>query len=131
MPRRFLIDGYNVLYAIGLPARIVSGDLHHARARLIALVGERFKRDQVTIVFDAHQAPPGAPREQMQGGIHVMFARGAADALIRDLPPHYPPPRSLSLVTSDRPLQEPPRRREPRVIESVAFLDALIAPAPP
>src|SRR5882724_11641457 len=50
MPRRFLIDGYNLLHAIGLPNRLASGQLHHARARLVSLVGERFKRDEITIV---------------------------------------------------------------------------------
>jgi hypothetical protein len=34
-------------------------------------------------------------------------------------------------VTSDRALQESARRREARVIDSVAFLDDLISPAPP
>jgi predicted RNA-binding protein with PIN domain len=131
MARRFLIDGYNLLYAIGLPARRETGHLQLARDRLLTLIAERLPRDQVTVVFDAHQAPPGVPREQTHDGIHVIFAHGAADDLIREIVDHDSSPRTLSVVTSDHDVQRSARRREAHVIESVDFLDELFRPAPP
>jgi predicted RNA-binding protein with PIN domain len=129
MARRFLIDGYNLLYAIGLPPR-GSGQLHFARARLLSLVAERFRREEVTVVFDAHEAPPGLPREQMHDGVHVIFAHGDADELIREILAHDSSPRTLWVVTSDHAVQDSARRREARVIESASFLDDLLRPAP-
>ena len=131
MARRFLIDGYNLLHALGLAANLRPGQLFHARQSLLDLIANRFPRDHVTVIFDAHQAPPGAPREQIHAGIHVSFADGEADDLIADLLAHDAAPRTLFVVTSDRAVQECARRREARVIESIEFLDDLIRPAPP
>ncbi len=131
MARRFLIDGYNLLHAVGLAANLRPGQLFHARQRLLDLIASRFARDTITVVFDAHHAPPGAPREQIYAGIHVTFADGEADDLIREILAHDSSPRTLFVVTSDRAVQESARRRETRVIESIEFLDDLVRPASP
>ncbi len=131
MARRFLIDGYNLLHAIGLATPLRAGQLYHARQRLLDLISARFPRDAVTVVFDSHQAPPGAPREQTYSGIHIKFADGEADDLIAELLIDEASPRSLFVVTSDRAVQNSARRREARVIESIDFLDDLVRPSSP
>ncbi|MBL8795386.1 MAG: NYN domain-containing protein, partial [Planctomycetia bacterium] len=79
----FLIDGYNLLHALGLPARRGAGrSLEAARGRLLGLLRGSYGEDawQVTVVFDAAGAPPGADAEQNYRGVQVRFAVGEAQA---------------------------------------------------
>ena len=131
MGRRFLIDGYNLLHAVGLPARLGPKTLHHARQRLIALVHRQHPNDDITIVFDAQHAPPGVPRERTEDGIHIIFAHGSADDMIHDIVAHDSSPRSLCVVTSDREVKESARRRNAQVMDAIPFLDQITPPTPP
>jgi len=132
MARRFLIDGYNLLYAVGLPARLAPGELRHSRDRLLALIRESHPHDTIVVVFDAFAPPRHLPREQVVRGMHVIFAVGEADDHIKTLLDHEAVPRTLIVVSSDRAVQESARRREAQIMSAEAFLDDLdrVAPSP-
>lgn len=111
----YLIDGYNLLHAMGLLGGTVGPHgLEKARAGLLGLVrgthGEA--AGEVTVVFDARHAPPGAEPEAFVGGIHVRFAlTEEADDTIERLIRHDAAPKRLVVVSNDHRLQQAARRR--------------------
>ena len=84
----YLIDGYNLLYAMGvlLHGRTGSPGLENARLRLLDMLHAAHgdESNQVTVVFDAAKAPLRALAEHDYQGLHVRFAvaEKEADALI-------------------------------------------------
>jgi predicted RNA-binding protein with PIN domain len=133
-----LIDGYNLLHALGLPAG--KADLKEARSRLLGLLrawhGD--EAGKVTVVFDAACPPRGAPAEFYYQGIRVLFAVAydEADDLIEVLIRRSPAPRHLTVVSDDHRIQQAARRRECAVLGCAAYLDWLDQqkrprPAPP
>jgi predicted RNA-binding protein with PIN domain len=129
MRQRFLIDGYNLLHAHGLPRRAGPGALQLARQRLLALVRHRYPDAECTVVFDGKRA--SSP--QNERGITVLFSNGPADDLIAELLAHDSAPRTLSVVTSDHAVQTAARRRQASVIDADRFLrdlESRPAPAP-
>jgi predicted RNA-binding protein with PIN domain len=106
---RYLIDGYNLLYAWGLaPQGSRPGRLGRARLNLLDRI--RFLLGGgvggVTVVFDAAHAPPDALPEKDYHGIRVCFALdGSADDRIEDLIRREPRPRELTVVSDDHRLR--------------------------
>src|SRR5258707_1335531 len=102
----YLIDGYNLLHAMGaLQGRVGPQGLEKARLRLLGLLRASYE-DQasaITVVFDAAGAPPGSKEEQDFQGIQVRFAvhQKEADELIEDLIHHDSVPRQLTVVSDD------------------------------
>ncbi|MFN4261283.1 MAG: NYN domain-containing protein [Gemmataceae bacterium] len=127
----YLIDGYNLLYAIGwMPSGGRSVKLHWSRQRLLQLL-ERAHGDgvsQVTVVFDASHPPPRSVEQLSYHGIDVRFAvrEDEADDLIEALIHAHPQPRQLTVVSSDHRIQQAARRRECLVLTSTAYLDRLL-----
>lgn len=123
----FLIDGYNLLHALGLPKQLAPSGLHHARLRLLDLVRGAFGDDatSVTIVFDASRTPPGATEVQNYRGIEVRFAvhEKEADDLIELLIQRNVAPRQLTVVSDDHRLQKAARRRQCAFLGCNAFFD--------
>src|SRR5262245_56721905 len=116
----YLIDGYNLLHAMGvLSGRVGPGGLEKARERLLGLLAGGFgdEAGSVTVVFDAAKAPPHAPAEQKFRGVHVRFAvrQEEADDLIELLLREDSAPRRVTLVSDDHRLQQAARRRACRV----------------
>src|SRR5437763_8669386 len=110
----FVIDGYNLLHAMGLLGGPVGPHgLAKARAGLLGLVGSVHGADDpVTIVFDARGAPAGVDTEETHGPVRVEFAtREEADDRIEWLIAHDSVPKRLVIVSDDRRLQEATRRR--------------------
>jgi predicted RNA-binding protein with PIN domain len=131
----YLIDGYNLLHAMGvLPARLEPGELHRARGRLIGILSKTMGEAsvRVTVVFDASRPPPGAGREQEIKGISIRFApRGQeADDVIESLLHDEPHPRHLTLVSNDHRLQTAARRRRAAIMSCEEFLDLLMEHRP-
>jgi predicted RNA-binding protein with PIN domain len=132
---RYLIDGYNLLHAMGvLAGRTGPGGLEKARRRLLGLLrgahGEQAA--EVTVVFDAAGAPPGVPAEQEYQGVQVRFAlRREADDLIEELIRRDPAPRSLTVVSDDRRLRQAARRRRCPALGCEEYLDELDRRRPP
>lgn len=126
----FLIDGYNLLHALGvLPKRTAARGLEAARGRLLGLLRGSYGDDawQVTVVFDAARAPPGAEAEQTYHGIQVRFAVGEfqADDLIEKLIRKASAPKQLTVVSDDHRIQQAARRRRCTVMGCAAYLQQL------
>lgn len=126
----YLIDGYNLLHALGLlHGRTGPTGLEKARRNLLGLLRGALGpgASAVTVVFDAAQAPPGVPDQFVDSGITVHFAvrHAQADDLIAELIQHDSAPRSLTLVSDDHQVQQAARRRHCIVLGCDAFLDEL------
>ncbi len=133
MPGFVLIDGYNLLHATGILARgIGPGTLERARMALLGFLAASLEPEQLprtTVVFDAADHPPGLPREVEHRGLRVVFAAGYADAdtLIEQLIRRHSAPRQLTVVSSDRRIQQAARRRKARAVDSDAWYAELLA----
>jgi predicted RNA-binding protein with PIN domain len=112
----FLIDGYNLLYAMGvLQGRSGAHVLEKARLRLLGFVhgGHGDDSARVTVVFDAKHAPPDADAEQHYQGIRVLFAlaQEQADDLIEEMIRKASAPKQLTVVSDDRRIRTAAERR--------------------
>jgi uncharacterized protein len=125
----YLIDGYNLLYQSVLHGRVGSAGLQKARLALLGRLRGVLGDDaaQITVVFDAANAPPGAVEVQEYHGIQVRFAvqQEQADDLIELLIRQSAVPRQLTVVSDDHRLQKAAQRRHCRVLGCAAFLDWL------
>ena len=119
-----LIDGYNLLNAVGIIGRGVGpGGLERSRLTLLDFLAESLDPSEVpqtTVVFDAGDAPPGLPRVVKHRGLTVRFAAGYddADTLIEELIRADSAPRRLTVVSSDHRLQRAARRRRAGAVDS-------------
>jgi uncharacterized protein len=109
----FIIDGYNLLHAMGLLGGPVGpNQLAKARAGLLGLVAAAHITEPATIVFDARRAPAGAATEEVHGVIRIEYVTGEeADDRIEWLIAHDPAPKRLVIVSDDRRLQQAAKRR--------------------
>jgi predicted RNA-binding protein with PIN domain len=126
----YLIDGYNLLHAMGvLRGRVGPNGLEKARQRLLGLLAGGFgdEATSVTVVFDAANAPPGAAEALEFRGLHVRFAvrQDEADDLIEELLRRESAPRRVTLVSDDHRLQQAARRRGCSIQGCGDFLDWL------
>ncbi len=131
----YLIDGYNLLYAMGvLRGRVGPAGLEKARLRLLGLLAGRFgaAADRVTIVFDAAGAPAGAAPNQEHRGLHVRFSSGyvQADDLIEELVRRESAPKHLRVVSDDHRLQQAARRRGCIALGCEQFMQEVSRPQP-
>jgi predicted RNA-binding protein with PIN domain len=128
---RYLIDGYNLLHAMGMiHGRAGPQGLEKARLRLLGLLHGTFgdQAPTVTVVFDAAGAPPGAKEQHDFQGIHVHFAvhQKEADELIEDLIRHDAAPRQLTVVSDDHRLKDAGRQRRCQVLGCLDFLEEIM-----
>src|SRR5947209_6071614 len=131
---RYLIDGYNLLHRLEVRLkRPGAPPLEAARRRLLDRLSRGHAHDdaEVTVVFDAAGAPPGAPAADSYRGLRVLFSRGqSADDLIEDLLRREPAPPRLTVVSDDARLLEAARRRGCPVLRCLDYLDGLGARPP-
>lgn len=127
-----LIDGYNLLYVTGIVGR-GSGPGGFERSRLallnfLAASIDPRELPHTTVVFDAHDAPPGLPRTVEHHGITVRFAakQETADELIAELIRAHSAPRRLVVVSSDHAVQRAARRRKAKAVDSEVWYPELI-----
>ena len=137
-----LIDGYNLLHAVGWATpRMPKPRLQAARRRLLDWLADSpahaARAAALCVVFDA-QHGPAAPAEQDHRGVRVRFAAGrTADDLIEELLAAEPRPAGVAVVSNDSRLQEAARRRGAEGWPCPRFLDWLLdherraAPAAP
>src|SRR5437588_7232801 len=127
---KYMIDGYNLLHALGLiRTRAGPADLHKARLGLLRLLHSRLGEESasVTVVFDADRAPGRLPEEEVYEGIHIRYAvhEPEADDLIEDMIRRQPVPQQLAVVSDDHRLQRAAQRRNCKVLGCGEFLDCL------
>jgi predicted RNA-binding protein with PIN domain len=126
----YLIDGYNLLFAMGvLHRRVGPHGLEKARLGLLGLLRGAYGDDagQVTVIFDAAHDPPGLIHEQQIQGIHVRFAEAEkeADDVIEELIRHAAAPKHLTVVSDDHRIQQAARHRHCTVLGCGEYLDWL------
>jgi predicted RNA-binding protein with PIN domain len=126
-----LIDGYNLLHAMGLlRGRAGPTGLEKARLGLLGLLRASYgdEATKVTVVFDAANAPPGAPANEEFQGIHVRFAvqQKEADDLIETLICHDSAPRQLTVVSDDHRIRRAAERRHCTVSGCDEYLEWLM-----
>lgn len=84
-----IVDGYNVIYAWTVLARLKDESLQHARDKLAEMLASygAFTGNDVIIVYDAHLSSSGQPVEEEWGGITIVYtAEGqTADSYIERL----------------------------------------------
>ncbi len=118
MSAGYLIDGYNLVYAMGLLEGKVAppGRLEQARLRLLSLLHHTFGGDgpHVTVVFDAAGALRWADGNQHFHAIEVQFAvrQDEADDLIEELIRKSSTPKQLTVVSDDHRVQRAASRRQ-------------------
>jgi predicted RNA-binding protein with PIN domain len=131
MGATYLIDGYNLMHAIGfLYGRLGPGGLQKARMRLLGLLQGSFGQDSnaVTVVFDAAMATPGAEREQFYRGVRTLFAldREEADDVIERLIHQAAAPKTLYVVSDDRRVRQAAGRRRCIALACDEFMQLLV-----
>lgn len=127
----FLIDGYNLMHAIGLVrVGLPQKQLAPARTRLLDWLADaaRGRTDTLRVVFDAQNGP--APTgEYAHRGVRVRFAFGrTADDEIEELVAATTAPATATVVSNDGRVQEAARRRGCGVFTCQGFVDWLLAP---
>jgi predicted RNA-binding protein with PIN domain len=131
-----LIDGYNLMYELGLlEKRVGPVAFRKARNRFLNRLAEGLGTDascQTTVVFDAREAPRHLPRESNHKGLTVVFADEdeGADARIERLIAAHSVPKSLTVVSTDRRIRQAAARRKARTLTADAFWQQIESPAP-
>ena len=131
---RYLIDGYNLLYALGL-ARKNGGRAAWDRARRMMLdwLADRHgtAAGDVTVIFDAQNSLGGVVEESHRG-LRVLRDRGrTADDMIEDLLRDEARPGTLTVVSNDGRVREAAIGRGAFVLKCNEYLDELLGPKRP
>jgi len=130
MHHAYLIDGYNLIHALGMiQHNMPPGGLEASRRRLLEFLTAAFTGNDadVTIVFDAKGPLAAGKRSQEFAGLHIRFAprTQSADDLIEDLIEQTPQPDHLTVISNDMRLQNAARRRGARAWSHEDLLDSL------
>ncbi|MFK7961853.1 MAG: NYN domain-containing protein [Phycisphaerales bacterium] len=116
-----LVDTYNVLHVTGVLPPDLAG---LETADLVELLPRtRFAGESVTLVCDGKPGP-NHPAARGAGTVRVRYSGPGvtADELIAQLVDQSSAPRRLTIVSSDRAVQQAARRRRCIVLSSEAFL---------
>ena len=126
-----MIDGYNLLHAVGWATqKMRQPALEPARRKLLDWLADsaphKAKAAQFRVVFDAMKGPSRSA-ETFHRGILVHFAyRSTADDLIEELLTAESKPRLVTVISNDLRLHESARRNHSQAWMSSEFLDWLL-----
>jgi hypothetical protein len=129
----FLVDGYNLLHALGLATRdMPAAAFDSARRRLLDWIADHLNnRADVRIVFDAQHAPEPT-LEMVYRGLRVQFAFAqTADDAIEAWIATEANPNSLIVVSNDGRVREAARRGDCCYLNCADFIDWLLSHRPP
>lgn len=124
---RILIDGYNLMYAMGLLGKRLGPDgLRKVRHRFLTDLADALgavDAYQTTVVFDASAPPGNAPAETSHKGLTVLFAsnEASADDRIERLIAAHTSPKSLTVVSSDQRIRQAAARRKAKALTTDEF----------
>lgn len=102
MAIHYLIDGYNLLYAL---KEIPKGTLMEKRAKVLSLLRERVPqgKNSLTVVFDSREGEGNRVKEQ---GVQVIYTAGeTADDRIIHMVRTAANPRIMIVVSNDKGIQ--------------------------
>ncbi|VTS03915.1 NYN domain-containing protein [Tuwongella immobilis] len=125
----FLIDGYNLMHAMGYVSPKMNGTrFQHARESFLGYLDEmQPKQVEFLVIFDGTKQSRRS-QELRHGRIRVQFSHGEfADDTIESHLQRYHRSMNWTLVSNDTRLHESARRRDCRFWGHEAFLDWLIA----
>ncbi|MFW6169271.1 MAG: NYN domain-containing protein [Planctomycetota bacterium] len=133
--RWLLIDGYNLLHASGVFGKGGRTSLESSREALLDWLGQVLddaQRRRTTIVFDAHDAPPGLPRSARKHELRIHFSpRGTeADDMLEELIRDHSSPRALTVVSSDHRLHRAARRRKAKAVDAEQWVSQVRLQSP-
>jgi hypothetical protein len=132
---RYLIDGYNLLHALGLlHGRTGPHSLERARRALLGYLSQTrsSQAGEVTIVFDAAHGPLHRAAQQEHQGLHILYTRDCqADDLIEDLIQREATPRQLTIISDDHRVQQAGRRRHCLVLGCLDYVEQMSQPPRP
>lgn len=132
---RYLIDGYNLLFALGLASRATpSTGFRFAREKMLHWIARHHPGpESVLVIFDAREAPQSDHPEQVIHGLHVRFSVGRdADDLLEELIRAEAVPAQLTVISDDHRIQRAGARRGTVVWSCGEFIDWLVdRPEPP
>jgi predicted RNA-binding protein with PIN domain len=123
----YLVDGYNLLFHLGLfDRRAGAHALEDARDQLLAFLRTAFASDDdVTVVFDSGRTRrrPASPMEHH--GLRVQYtSRGEeADDVIEEMTVRCPNPRGLVVISNDHRVQHAATRHGAQSWSCEHFLD--------
>ncbi|MGF1579602.1 MAG: NYN domain-containing protein [Gemmataceae bacterium] len=126
----YLIDGYNLMHALGhFPTTVAHGSLRKARNILLAQIAHAHKHEEceVTVVFDAANAPLHLPSRIRFKNVLILFAvkHDEADDLIEERIRHDSSPKQLHVVSNDLRLRTAAKRRRCRVLTCDDYMDLI------
>jgi uncharacterized protein len=129
MGAAYLVDGYNLLHAMGLMSpKLGQHQLGKARTRLLGLIAGSMEEAAaaVTVVFDGKGAGT-SDAEIGKGGIQILFSTGKqeADDVIENQIRRCSAPKDLRVVSDDRRIRGAARRRHCQAMGCEAFLQWL------
>lgn len=127
MPRHVIIDGYNLLGALGTPsAAIGSEDAREDLLRRLATYRQQ-RGHAITVIFDGWQQGMGAEHREFRSGLEVIYSRRGerADQVIQRLARGYG--RDCAVVSSDREVSDFARRQGAFTIGAGEFAGRLDA----
>ena len=124
---RILIDGYNLMHAVGAMPRNAAPDaLRKVRHRFLNELGALIppiEAHQTTVVFDASIVLEHLPRSQSQKGMTILFAADDddADTRIEELIRKHSSPKNLIVVSTDLRVRQAAVRRKAKAVKSEDF----------
>jgi hypothetical protein len=131
---RYLIDGYNLMYALGLVRRDGGrAGWDRARRQMLDWLAERLGASaaDATVALDAQSARPAPVVAETYRGLNVVRKPSrAADDLIEDLLRNESSPATLTVVSNDARVRDAARRRGCPLQRCDEFIDALMNPIP-
>ena len=128
-----LIDGYNLLHALGrLSPRSTIDALQGARRWLFVLLRPvAVAPTSITVVFDSKTTSPDSRTQEIASGVCFLFSRGqTADDLIEDLIDADPNPRELLVVSNDNRIKQAARHGKAQSMGCLDYYERFLTPRP-
>ena len=122
-----LIDGYNLLHAIGLADRSRSAKgLARARTKLLDWLADRRGEHALRVIFDGQGNPRSSEEAEHRGILFRFSFQQTADELIEGLIRDERHPAKMTVVSNDRQVQDAGRARGCVVFTCEELVDAMI-----